>query len=228
MIGIYKITNNINGKVYIGQSWNIEKRWNEHKHKNINTHNEHMYYAFMKYGIENFSFEVLKEFENTNYPEILLQKHLDRIEIMFIKYFDSTNREKGYNKRTGGSNGKHSEESKIKMSKSKKGKQFSEEHKKNLSGEKHHLFGKHHSEKTKHKMSEAVKGEKHPNWGKKLSEEAKNKIGKKIICLETGKIYASQKQASEELNINNKNISSACLGTRKSAGKLHFQFVEEK
>lgn len=33
MIGVYKITNNINGKVYIGQSININKRWKEHKRR---------------------------------------------------------------------------------------------------------------------------------------------------------------------------------------------------
>ncbi|MDR0677008.1 MAG: GIY-YIG nuclease family protein [Elusimicrobiota bacterium] len=33
MIGIYKITNNINGKTYIGQSRNIERRWKDHKSK---------------------------------------------------------------------------------------------------------------------------------------------------------------------------------------------------
>ena len=57
MIGIYKITNKINGKVYIGQSINIEKRWKQH----INDPGYNIHNAIKKYGKENFSFEVLLE-----------------------------------------------------------------------------------------------------------------------------------------------------------------------
>jgi len=31
MVGIYKITNKKNGKIYIGQSWDMERRFKEHK-----------------------------------------------------------------------------------------------------------------------------------------------------------------------------------------------------
>ena len=57
MIGIYKITNKLNGKVYIGQSINIEKRWRQH----INDPGYNIHNAIKKYGKENFSFEVLLE-----------------------------------------------------------------------------------------------------------------------------------------------------------------------
>lgn len=65
MIGIYKITNTINNFCYIGQSNNIERRFTQHKspyeqerHSDIP-----LYKAFKKYGIENFSFEVIEECE---------------------------------------------------------------------------------------------------------------------------------------------------------------------
>ena len=68
MIGIYKIENLINGKVYIGQSINIKERWNEHKLINSRASKDALkkqkyplYLAFQKYGLENFSFEVLEE-----------------------------------------------------------------------------------------------------------------------------------------------------------------------
>ena len=63
MIGIYKITNNINNHCYIGQSIHIEKRWQEHQTK-YNWEREFkkpLYLAFQKYGLENFSFEVIEE-----------------------------------------------------------------------------------------------------------------------------------------------------------------------
>lgn len=59
MIGIYKITNKINGKIYIGQSINIERRWKEHIFDNRK--NSLIHLAIIKYGKENFSFEVIEE-----------------------------------------------------------------------------------------------------------------------------------------------------------------------
>lgn len=60
MTGIYKITNKINGKFYIGLSNNIKRRWSEHKTpKNINRATN-IAKAFRKYGIENFEFEVIE------------------------------------------------------------------------------------------------------------------------------------------------------------------------
>ena len=49
--GIYKITNLINNKVYIGQSIDIERRWQEHR-KLCKTGNALIYKAFRKYGLE--------------------------------------------------------------------------------------------------------------------------------------------------------------------------------
>lgn len=57
-VGIYKITNNINNKCYIGQSRNVEKRWENHKYRNLDYP---LYRAFRKYGIQNFTFEIIEE-----------------------------------------------------------------------------------------------------------------------------------------------------------------------
>ena len=62
MIGIYKITNKINNKSYIGQSNNINRRFSEHRCINPET-NKTLKLAYKKYGIENFEFSVLEECE---------------------------------------------------------------------------------------------------------------------------------------------------------------------
>lgn len=65
MVGIYKITNLENNHCYIGQSRNIQKRWSDHKiasnNKNDKGYDYPLYRAFRKYGIDNFSFEIIEE-----------------------------------------------------------------------------------------------------------------------------------------------------------------------
>ena len=62
---VYKITNKINQKQYIGSSTNVERRWRQHKSDAFNPNNEKynypLYQAFRKYGLENFIFGILKD-----------------------------------------------------------------------------------------------------------------------------------------------------------------------
>ena len=57
---IYKITNIINEKIYVGKSKNPKVRWMQHK-SSSKKRNTKLYYAMRKYGIENFIFEILEE-----------------------------------------------------------------------------------------------------------------------------------------------------------------------
>ena len=92
MVGIYKITNKINGKIYIGQSNNCERRFQEHCYPSrAKSSRIPVDIAIKKYGKENFSFEVIEQC-NLN--------QLNSREEYWIKYFNSI--EKGYNCNPGG------------------------------------------------------------------------------------------------------------------------------
>lgn len=86
---IYKITNKVNGKSYIGQTrYTLEFRWKQHQHKKDNTY---FHNAIHKYGIDNFDIEVLEE---CNIED------LNSREIFYIAKFDTFNN--GYNLTIGG------------------------------------------------------------------------------------------------------------------------------
>ena len=93
--GIYKITNKLNGKIYIGQSVDIKKRWREHifssLHLENKDHNSPIHLALAKYGKDNFTIEQIEEVEND---------FLGEREMYWIHYYDSYNN--GYNATLGG------------------------------------------------------------------------------------------------------------------------------
>lgn len=100
MLGIYKITNKINNKIYIGKSSNIEERWKYHKTRYTyeKDYDKTLYRAFRKYGIENFSFEIIEEMTQSDY-----NKFANNREEYWITYYDSI--KQGYNNTVGGDGG---------------------------------------------------------------------------------------------------------------------------
>ena len=84
MNSVYKITNQINQKSYIGSSTRIEKRWAEHKNcafnPNSNKYNYPLYQAFRKYGVDNFTFEIIKNDFST------IEEMQDYEQQMILKY----------------------------------------------------------------------------------------------------------------------------------------------
>lgn len=90
MIGIYKITNKLNNKVYIGQSNNIERRFSEHCYKGVKSRIP-VDIAIEKDGINNFTFEIV---------ELCQTEQLNEKETYWIKYFNSV--QEGYNCSYGG------------------------------------------------------------------------------------------------------------------------------
>lgn len=97
MVGIYKITNKINNKVYIGQSINILQRWKAHRSRPFNPnslqYNSYFYTSIRKYGISNFLFEILEECK---------EEELDAKEQEYIQLYKSNQSEFGYNLTAGG------------------------------------------------------------------------------------------------------------------------------
>ena len=100
MTGIYKITNIKNNKSYIGQSIDIERRWRSHRtepfNENSSQYNTIFYKAIRKYGIDNFTFEVLEECP---------AEQLDEKEKYWIEYYSTYSSQvnsKGYNMTSGG------------------------------------------------------------------------------------------------------------------------------
>lgn len=210
IIGIYKITNNKNGKVYIGQSKDIYKRWyleRTYKDKsNINLFN-----AFIEDGIDNFSFEILMRFKQSPF----IKKYLDKFEILFGNRYDARNPEKGYNIREFGHRGDHHPSSIAKCREAQ-------------IGEKNSFYGKKHSECTILKMSSKQQGKNNPNYGKKGKDNpnyGKKGVTKEVICVETGIKYRSVLDASKLTGIGKDNIRKCCLGQALTAGNFSWNYV---
>jgi len=144
---IYKITNKINGKCYVGQTTGpLNRRWRNHLNPRSNP-KTYISKAITKHGPTNFTIDVLSECSDLD--------TLNVAEKYFIDYFQSLSPD-GYNLTTGGEGKQYSDESKKKMSLSRVGRSPSKE--------------------TRLKMSENRKGSKNPFFGKKLSEEHKKKL----------------------------------------------------
>lgn len=165
MIGIYKIENMVNHKVYIGQTINYTNRIYLHIHYlENNCHcNSHLQNAWNKYGSENFKFELIEDCSDINCERFELDKILDEHEIFWIKFYKSSNSDFGYNLSEGGDGatlfgernplyGKpRTLEVKQKISETKRRNNSSV-------GTKNPMYGKHHSIETKKKISDANKG----------------------------------------------------------------------
>jgi group I intron endonuclease len=168
--GIYKLTCINNQKIYIGKAVNIHKRINQHRYSTMKSVGSFYFErALIKNGWESFTVEILetfKDFDKSKDNPFLLE-----MESHYIKLFDSCNVDIGYNTcefstdRTGL---KHSEDTKMKMSKSSLGKRASEATKEKMRKTRK---GRKHSEETKQKISKSI-------LGKVFSEEHKENLRK--------------------------------------------------
>jgi group I intron endonuclease len=120
-VGVYKIyfTNDAKNKVYIGISNNLTRRKRDHLNNLIeNCHkNKFLQNAFVKYGKENFVFEIL---------ELCSSDLLKEKERKYIEKFNTFNNQYGYNLTTGGEHCKLSESTKKKLSIVKSGRKLSD------------------------------------------------------------------------------------------------------
>ena len=113
---IYKVTNNLNQQTYVGQTtFSLEKRRAEHEKESLSGNRKTVKFhnALLKYGFNNFTWEVIKECNS--------QEELDYYEDFYIKEFQCLDRDKGYNLKSGGKlGGCYSEEAKQHMGESTK------------------------------------------------------------------------------------------------------------
>ena len=205
--GIYKIINKKNNVVYVGQSENLNTRFNRHIYrlKRNEHHNESMQRAFNKHGEDIFEYEIIEEVElellterekywidyygginsnnNYNFKDPLLNEYSDYIKKKQSKKISGENNPNWGNKWT--------EEQKEKMSKFKKGKTLEE------------LMGKERAELTREKMSKSQTGRKHP-------EEVKEKIRK----ANSGEKNPSYGKGYKQLGENNPNWGNKSINRK--------------
>lgn len=116
---IYSLTNKINGKRYIGQTTRtVEWRWSQHR-KHLNSVHFPIYHALRKYGVENFTVEVLARASSVEW--------LNYLETVLISAYNSLV-PNGYNLDSGGKNNVAHPDTVRRMSAVKKGRKFTAEH----------------------------------------------------------------------------------------------------
>jgi group I intron endonuclease len=253
---IYKIINIISKKIYIGQTIqnDINTRWNQHK-RNIHTTKSCLYSAFRKYGLHNFSFQIIC---------ICFDEACDELERFYISKYNTLS-PNGYNLDLGGNKNKiihketkekirkshlgkkhsesrkqknrdshigykHTQISKDKMSVKRKGKELSEEIRKRMSdAQKGHSV----SEKTRQNVAEANKRRIWTNEMKgKVSltlqqDKSRNKpVEQYSKNCEFIKLYGSIKEASEQTSVNRNSIAKVCYGQRKTGGGFIWKFID--
>ena len=229
---IYITTNCINGKMYIGQK-RFSSGW-----KSYLGSGKIIKDAIKKYGRENFYKEIIDFADSID--------ELNKLEIHYIKLYDAINKSNFYNIASGGKSGnnfvgksekemeeigdkirkrcsgqdnpnfgkKYSEKTKKKMKEAKLGKYLGKDnpnygnHK--LEGKNNPMFGKNHSDEAKNKMSEN-------RIGKCIGSD--NVMARSVICITTGMVFDTAKEASDYYDANNVCICLCCRKKISFAGK---------
>ena len=199
---LYKITNLINGKICIGQTDDLRRRFHQYRtdfRRKLSSRAIHK--AFLKYGLDNFSFEYIATCSN--------KEDGDATEIELIKQDRShVSYGTGYNVEWGGKCALKSEETRKKISISLK--KFYQE---NESSQK----GKKHTEQAKMNISIASMGKAGTNTGKTFDDGWCLKISQSLV----GKERKSERRFSEEVE---QEICRFYVEDNMSTGKLGEKF----
>ena len=184
--GIYKITSP-SGKVYIGQSRDIQMRWNNYRKLKACKSQIALYNSFIKYGVQNHIFQNL-----INLPSDVSQETLNNYELQYWKFHKDCNVEM-LNIREPGIKGRHSEETRMKMSK-------------NMLGNKINLG---------RKMDNDTKN--------KIGISNSKKISQFTLQGDWIRDFNSTSEASNILGIKRSTISMCICGKNKRAGDFIFR-----
>jgi len=193
-VAIYKVTNILNGKMYIGQSINPEARWRKHNERSSKC--RVISAAIKKHGKENFEFQILCWCPDKTYANM--------VEIRLIEAHDT--RRVGYNICVGGEGFGSGEDH------PKYGKKATEETRHKISaakmGELNPHYGKPNSPEQKAKIREALAG-REVTWGDKISAAKQNK--KPVVCErhETRIEFRSIADAAAWIGVQRRNLKKA-------------------
>jgi group I intron endonuclease len=199
MIGIYKITNP-KGKIYIGQTIDFDRRVYQYKMLNCKEQPK-LYNSLKKYGYNNHRFELIFQ---------CFECYLTHWERYYQELYNSTenNNLNCFLVTTSDKTGRHSEETKLKMSKAAKGKKKSVEHIAKLPQNQKGYKGKKRSEETKLKQS--------------LNNGKARKVYQYTKDNEFIKEWRNVTEAEKAYSINN--VSGVALGKLKTCGGFKWRY----
>lgn len=251
---VYCHTNKVNGKRYIGLT--CQKPNQRFRNGNGYKDNKHFYAAIQKYGWDNFEhsilFDNLTQTEAQEKEIYLIAKYNPRNPLFGYNITPGGNVCSGSDSPWYGKH--HTEATKQKMSEQRTGVHKTEEWKRRISESNK---GKIVSAETRARMSKNhanVAGENNPCFGRKLTDEhiakmvkasktkeaiekmKQNKVwysgkdnpnAKKVMCLETGVIYDTVKDAALNNGCTPSKVSAVCHGYREHTNNLHFKILEE-
>ena len=140
---IYVIENQINHKKYVGQTTDPYKRWKKHKANDIKNDNLVIGKAFLKYGIENFTFTIIEECDKS------LMSEREMYWIKELNTFIGDENSNGYNMTRGGEAMYGDSNPFYGHTHTKEIKKILSESAKNRVGNKNPFFGKHHTQEFK-------------------------------------------------------------------------------
>lgn len=201
---IYKTTNNINNKIYIGQT-------SKPTDSNYLGSGHILLKAISKYGSKNFTREIIEECNS--------KEQMNEREKYWISYYSSNTRDIGYNISVGGTGGNLGEEVNKRISEGliRSGASKGNQHRK---GKAPYNKGVPMTEAQKEKMRKP-KSEEHKLA---LSKARKGVYYKSIICLTNDKIYPGSSVAAEELGLTAPNIIAVLKGRAKATKGYVFKY----
>ena len=213
---VYKITNKVDGKTYVGQAKSFKKRSGEHlRALRSNTHwNTHLQASFNKNGFENFTIDIIEHVE-----------HLDKLterEQHWVDYYKCYEDDKGYNFQRDVRNpwyGPMSDETKKKLSLAHTGKKLTKDHIKRIVDGR---AGYVHSEETKRKISKSHIGI-HVGYKSPRAVEIE-KYNKNMELIKT---YGSISDASLDTGVHKSGIVKNARGYRTMAGGFIWKYKNQ-
>ena len=206
---VYILTNKVNNKIYIGTTKRkLSVRFNNGRGYE---HQKDFYADIYKYGWDNFEQEI--------FASNLTESEAFNMEKTLITKFREIDPDMLYNRDAGGKYGKHCEDTKEIIRAANVGRVITEEAKEKIRAARaKQIF----SPEVIEKRNAKLKGMKRSPETRKAISECKKK---KILCVETGKVYNSMTDASNDLHISLSCVSQQCKNIIPHAKGYHFEYV---